>query len=197
MQIILVIHIVFIYNKFVLSMSDRDNRVLVYGTYYNVTKVSNNGLKNWYDSLPLKKDLISGSTSVNGDTKITVTNFNIPNQILVYKNGKEKKILKDDNKYAEILKLSDNRIGIKIDRLKLVIPKESIEKLKKTETFIEFVYSEQQKKIGNLEQKYIELIFPLTGDYIGYCLFEQGNNNDYSGPISNLGSPDSLLNLLK
>lgn len=70
-----------------------------------------------------------------------------------------------------------------------------MDELKRNETIIEFVYSEQQENIGDLKQKYTGLIFPLTGHFIGYCFFEQGTNC-YAGPIHNLGHNDDLLNLL-
>ena len=128
-------------------------------------------------------------------SSITFTNFNLPDKIIVCKNGSISELSKKDKLYLEILKLSDKRIDPNSGALKMGIRKDGIDNLKKTGIVIEFVYSEPQEKLGHMERKYSGLIFPLTGHYIGYCFFED-NTNFYGGPIHGLSAPDDLLALL-
>lgn len=126
--------------------------------------------------------------------------FIIPDYIVIYNNGKEKKITNKDPLLSKILDLTNDRFTNKIDYYKLVVEMSNLNKLEKQELVLEFVYYETKETIydekQNYSRKYKKLIMPLTGEYTNCIFFDTGSETSF-GPISTLASPEQLIKILK
>lgn len=136
------------------------------------------------------------SAAANNDIETKVSNINLPSEIIIYKDGKKNNILKNGKNYTEMVSSIDKSLCGNLKLIQLVITKDNMDKLKKTETIIEFKYQEQQRKLSNLNFYYTGLIFPLSGDYDGYCFLKQGSN-DYTAPINGLSISKNLSDIFK
>lgn len=122
--------------------------------------------------------------------------FPKPEKIIIYKDGNIQTLTKDDKLFPDIFSKMNSRVT-SISEAALAFDKESMEKTKKNEVVVEFVYSKKQKPIETWYKKeYTGLIFPLTGQNSDMCFLE-ANINNYGGPIGPLSSPNTVLELLK
>lgn len=128
----------------------------------------------------------------------TITKLNMPDQIIIYKDGHKKMISKNDRLYNKILELSESRLPAKFDTPQSAINTSDLNNSLKSFS-IEFFYSNEQAfnyKGINQNFKYSKIVFPLTEQYNKFIIFYNSTNN----PIEILGSLkncEELLNLLE
>jgi hypothetical protein len=156
--------------------------------------------KLFYIALVLSAIILGGwakeSMRKNAENPTSRDYFSKPEKILIYKDGNIQTLTKNDKLFSELFSRMNSRVS-SISEAALAFDKESMEKTKKNEILIEFLYSKKQKPIETWYKKeYTSLIFPLTGQNNDKCFLEV-NTNNYGGPIGPLSSPNIVLELLK
>jgi hypothetical protein len=127
--------------------------------------------------------------------KNTNHHFKLPNEIVIYEHGTERKISKENLLYSKILTYTNERFETNLDMYKLSIAKDEMKKFKKDEVILEFIYTNKKKSTyRGYVKEYYKLIMPLTGEYKDMVFFDT-NKNDYNSPIGKLNEPDKLLEL--
>jgi len=137
----------------------------------------------------------------------------LPEKIIIYKNGNQHKINKNTEKYTKLFNLAQERIPKTLDQTKSIFFKKEIEELTNKETMMVFQYSKETKthfkreysifdRIFNrtINIKYTILVFPLTGDICDLLLFTN-DSDTYEEKASyyalgRLLSADRILKLI-
>lgn len=135
--------------------------------------------------------------SVTTNTPSSKVYFKEPDKIVIHKNGNTQTIALDNKLFSGIVSKMNDRADKYIDVFRLGFDENNMKTTKQNEIVVEFIYSKSQKsKFGTIEKQYNNLIFPLTGENLEFCFFDNGKG-DYSGPIGSLNNSESLLDMLK
>lgn len=135
----------------------------------------------------------------------TVNTIAVPDKILVFSNGKQEEIDKNNSKFNEIINLTNNRFNKKNAVIKEGVKDDLISMKDEVKLGIEFLYLNKHTSIINGEHKikfdYNKLFFPLDykkpyTDYGNFMYY--GIDGKYlSGPIGYLTNAKKIADLLK
>lgn len=142
------------------------------------------------------------------NSKKTTNLIKTPDKIIIYKDGKEYAIDKNDKDFNKIVELTNKRIDISnLAICKDIINDDYVNQYKKKLLAIEFLYNQEQNFDINTEQfnpiKYYKLFFilidkdPDSASRSFACSFQYGNINSYIDSSRGiLKSPDDLIKLI-
>ena len=134
----------------------------------------------------------------------TVNTLAVPDKILIFSNGKQEEIDKNNSKFNEIINLTNNRFNKKNAVIKEGVSDDLVSMKNEVKLGIEFLYLNKQTSIISGEHKikldYNKLFFPLDykklyTDYGNFMYY--GDGKYLGGPIGDLTNAKKIVDLLK
>lgn len=185
-----------VFMRLIMPLTGDKNNMAILGT----------GSNTYIGMIPLvglkspSSELISMATEVPPVKEEDYQNFKEPEEIWFYRSGEKRIVRKDNPLFDQILKLTDERFGNRLNQIYKGVTLEDIEHMKSSQLVLELKYSDKQtlqyktSDDKNGKAEYDRLLMPLEKD--GDIVVFGGEGKYLSGPLAGLSPSEELETLL-